>query len=126
MKLHQVSVGALMLLFSGVPTVFAQAQQPFTIKGQLGSDQQGMIRLQYTTNKRDLKDSAQVVNGTFTLKGQVAEPAFGMLVFTPAEKSDKWQYKELFIDPATTLESSSNGDLFAATHQRRGIAKRLS
>jgi peroxiredoxin len=115
MKLHQVSVGALMLLLSGVPTVFAQTQQPFTIKGQLAPDQQGMIRIQYTANQTDIKDSSQVVNGAFTLKGQVAEPAFGMLVFTPANKSDKWQYKELFIDPATTIESNGSGDLFSAT-----------
>ncbi|RAJ08878.1 peroxiredoxin [Chitinophaga skermanii] len=109
MKLHHVSVGTLMLILSGMPTVFAQ--KTFTMKGQMGQDQQGMISLRYTVDNKDVRDSCAVINGTFSFEGKVVEPTFGTLVFIPTDKSINGQYKEFFIDPSTHLETKGTGNL---------------
>ena len=61
----------------------AHAQQPFSIRGELGRDKQGMVRLQYYTDKGEVRDSAVVKDGVFILKGAITDPGTVTLMLNP-------------------------------------------
>ncbi|HWW42937.1 redoxin domain-containing protein [Pedobacter sp.] len=85
------------------------AQKPFSITGQIGKDQQGMMTIRYFMNHTDMVDSSKVVDGKFSLKGQILEPIFASLTFIPSNKEIRGEYRELFLDPTdiTVIGNSS-------------------
>jgi peroxiredoxin len=85
----------LLLTFS----VGVFAQKPFSINGQIGKDQQGMITIRYSENNQGIADSSKVVNGKFSLTGKVIEPQAASLTFIPADKQKMGEYRDMFVDP---------------------------
>ena len=83
MNTKQVLLKTAVLALSWTVSAAAYAQQPFTIHGKLGKDKQGMVRLQYYTEKGEVKDSAVVKDGVFTLKGIVMSPGAVALMLNP-------------------------------------------
>jgi len=87
----------LLLTFSA--GVFAQ--KSFSINGQIGKNQQGMITLKYNENNQDMADSSKVIDGKFSLNGKIAEPEAASLTFISADKQKTGEYRDIFLDPVT-------------------------
>lgn len=83
MNFKQVLLKTAVLALSWIAGSAAYAQQPFTIRGELGKDKQGIVRLQYYTEEGEVKDSAVVKDGVFILKGAIADPGVVTLVLNP-------------------------------------------
>ena len=103
------------VLFSTVTSL--KAQQQYTIQGTLGQDKQGKIMLTYTDhNSKYIKDSAEVKNGTFIIKGSIAEPVYAELELNPDNngRAPDSDVHDLFLDPGKTTVASA-GRLVDAT-----------
>lgn len=59
------------------------AQNAFTVKGNLGKGKQGKIRMHYKDGDRYVTDSTQMNDGVFVLKGKMGDPAFATIVLNP-------------------------------------------
>lgn len=74
----------LCLAFTALATL-VKAQHPFTIEGQLGTDKQGYIILDYTSKGTYMRDSAVVTNGKFKFSGTYGDPIYAMLDLNPRQ-----------------------------------------
>ncbi|WP_114940972.1 redoxin domain-containing protein [Mucilaginibacter endophyticus] len=90
----------------------AVAQHPFTITGQLAKDKQGIILLEYDNAKGDyIQDSTKVVNGAFTFKGTITDPAYATLNLNPykgpltAATMSKIDMQRFYIDGDVNVKS---------------------
>jgi len=91
----------------------AQAQQTFTINGQLATKKQGKVLLSYRLHDKNVLDSANVINGAFTLKNEIADPSFAVLYLNrPAvigpENQGGADFQAFFLEP--TVVSIKGGD----------------
>ncbi|SKC95638.1 Peroxiredoxin [Chitinophaga ginsengisegetis] len=59
------------------------AQHEFTVRGELGKDQQGMIRITYSNRGEMVKDSVNFKDGRFTLSGKITSPTQAVVVINP-------------------------------------------
>lgn len=103
------------VLFSTATSL--KAQQQYTIQGTLGQDKQGKIMLTYTDhNSKYIKDSAEVKNGTFIIKGSIAEPVYAELELNPDNngRAPDSDVHDLFLDPGKTTVAGT-GRLIDAT-----------
>lgn len=91
------SCAVFVLLLSASLNLFAQ--KTFTINGQIGKYQQGVMTVKYIYNNQDVSDSSKVTDGKFSLKGQIEEPEFASLTFIPSNKKLTGEYREMFLDP---------------------------
>lgn len=89
---------ALAVLFIAPLTL--SAQKTYTINGQLGKDQKGMMTLKYVANNKEFTDSVALTDGKFSFKGPVAEPVYAYLVFNPSSKDVKGDYREIYLEAA--------------------------
>ncbi|MCD0487595.1 DUF4369 domain-containing protein [Pedobacter sp. MC2016-14] len=103
---------ALAALFIAPLTL--SAQRTFSINGQLGKDQKGMMTLKYVANDKEFVDSVALTEGKFSFKGPVAEPVYAYLVFNPSSKDVKGDYREIYLEPAE-MNISGNGGVSSAT-----------
>ena len=79
----QVFVHAAIQAIAWIVGTAAFAQQPFTIRGSLARDRQGMVRLiHFSPHGRQVQDSATVTNGVFVLTGKVAESGMAQLILS--------------------------------------------
>lgn len=110
MTLRQVLAGGAMLTMTAVPCALQAQQRPFTVNGQMGRDQQGMLTYRYESLGKLYHDSVKVSDGAFRFGGQLEEPVAITLVFIPTDRSVQGQYKEIFMDPATdfTMKGAAN------------------
>lgn len=113
MTLKQVLAGGAMLAITTVSYALHAQQMPFKIDGQMGQNQQGMMTIQYEYKKQLVKDSVKVNNGAFHFTGQLEEPTAFTLIFIPTDKSIQGQYKEIFVDPATTVTMKGDANLLS-------------
>ncbi|KUJ60384.1 hypothetical protein AR687_18245 [Flavobacteriaceae bacterium CRH] len=60
------------------------AQKAFTVKGNLGKDKQGKIRMHYKDGDKYTADSTQIKDGVFVLKGTIGDPAQATIVLNPS------------------------------------------
>ncbi|MES2113216.1 MAG: redoxin domain-containing protein [Bacteroidota bacterium] len=97
-QLIKYSVAFILLLTSSLGLY---AQNAFSINGQIGKYQQGMITISYIDNNNGVADSSKVVDGKFSLKGKITEPTHASLIFTPADKQKIGEYRDMFLDPVT-------------------------
>jgi len=84
------------------------AQNNFSINGQIGNDQNGMMTLSYVFNQNQILDSVAVTNGKFSFTGKLAEPVYAYLMFKPTDKKTNPDYLEMYLDPtAITVAGTS-------------------
>lgn len=105
-----LKTGLLLTLTTG-SSLFAQSK--FSMKGQLGKDQNGTLLLQYPQGTIDRIDSTVVKNGMFELQGQIQEPLFGTMIFKPSNPAVRGQFRELFLDP-TNISVESDSSILSA------------
>jgi thiol-disulfide isomerase/thioredoxin len=90
------------LLVSGLlNTAIAQKQSnQFQLKGKLAGQSSGLLYLYYSDaeNKR-IKDSCEIVNGSFSFKGNINEPTMAYLQLKE-EKRNELNGVNVFIEPA--------------------------
>lgn len=60
------------------------AQKSFLIKGALGKEKQGKVRITFKDGDKYVTDSTQVKDGTFALKGTIGDPAQAEIVLNPS------------------------------------------
>ena len=113
MTLRQVLAGSAMLTMTVASFALHAQVQPFTVEGQMGKDQQGMLSYRYVSLNKIVQDSVKVINGAFRFSGEVDEPAATTLIFMPENKSIKGQFKEIFIDPGATLTMKGDANLLS-------------
>jgi len=113
MTLKQVLAGGAMLAMTTVPCALHAQQLPFKIDGQMGKDQQGMLTYRYENRRQLVQDSVKVNNGAFQFSGQLDEPAAFTLIFMPTDKTLQGQFKEIFVDPATTVSMKGDANLLS-------------
>ena len=90
---------AAFIAISGTISISAiYAQNPFVIKGNLGKEIQGKIRITYKSENRYLADSAQVKDGIFVLKGAVKDPGYATIVLNPSNPKPWSQTMESLKD----------------------------
>ncbi len=65
-------------------TTYVYSQEIFFIKGNLGNDQQGKIRIMYKDADKYVIDSTLVKNGKFRLKGKINDPTQVSIVLNPS------------------------------------------
>lgn len=110
--------GALAIAMSVISGLAAQAQQQFTIKGQLGPDKQGNIMLFYIKNGEYKSDTSKVTNGAFSFKSEVTEPGIATLYLNkPAQitaQNRAMVDAQTFALEATAITISGKGDLKSA------------
>jgi peroxiredoxin len=99
LKQQMAYTALFILLLTSSLGVFAQ--NTFSINGQIGKDQQGMLTIRYNENHVDIADSSKVVDGKFSLKGKITEPSHASLTFIPANKQKIGEYRDIFLDPVT-------------------------
>ena len=93
-----------------------KAQQQYTIHGTLGKDKQGIIRLVYENpDNKEVRDSAEVKNGVFVMRGAIAEPAHATLTLNPGASGfgPNDDVMDFFLDPANITVASTGGMLNA-------------
>ena len=105
LKNFSAKAGMAMLLLASA--VSASAQKPFTVNGQLGKDQEGMMYLNITSKTANLSDSTRLVDGKFTFKGTIAEPSHTGLVLKPVDPKGNWQFREFYLEPLTVTVNSA-------------------
>jgi len=108
MNLKQLirNTAPIMLLLTFSAGVFAQ--KPFSINGQIGKDQQGMLTIKYNENHVEVADSSKVIDGKFSLNGKITEPLHATLIFIPSDKQKIGEMRDIFVDPVTiTLAGDS-------------------
>jgi peroxiredoxin len=104
-QLIKYSAAFILLLTSSLGLY---AQNTFSINGQIGKYQQGMITVRYTDNNNGVADSSKVADGKFSLKGKITEPTHASLTFIPADKQKIGEYRDMFLDPvAITIAGDS-------------------
>ncbi|MEI3796571.1 MULTISPECIES: redoxin domain-containing protein [unclassified Chitinophaga] len=113
MTLRHVLAGSAMLTLTVVSCTLYAQQLPFKIEGQMGKDQQGMLSIRYESMHTLVQDSVKVSNGAFQFSGQLQEPAAASLTFIPENKSVRGQFKEIFLDPATTISMKGDSNLLS-------------
>jgi len=111
LKKFSAKAGMATLLFASA--VSATAQKPFTVNGQLGKDQQGMMYLNITSKTANISDSTRLVEGKFSFKGTITEAAHSGLVLKPVDPNGNWQFREFYLEP-TTITINSDSDLNVA------------
>ncbi|WP_442591905.1 redoxin domain-containing protein [Pedobacter sp. AW31-3R] len=90
-----------------------KAQHTYTIDGQLGSDKQGFIILDYYKNGVYMRDSAQVHNGKFKFRGTYIDPIYATLDLNPnhnyvtPDKVKPADQAKFFIDGPMKVNSNS-------------------
>jgi peroxiredoxin len=103
----------IILAIFGIAVSTAYAQNPFTIKGSLGKDKQGMIRIVYQNQDKSIVDSTQIKDGMFELKGKVGDPTVATLILNPSTNimSISWRddVQEFFLDGGNTIVKSEDG-----------------
>lgn len=93
-----------------------KAQQPYSIQGTLAPDKQGKIMLIYTDpDNKEVKVSAEVKNGSFIMKGSLAEPVHAELELNPDNNGRRpdSDAQDFFLDPGKTTVISKGGVLGA-------------
>lgn len=113
MTIQKLLAGTAMLTLTSVCTTVMAQQQPFSIEGQMGKDQNGMLKFRYSNNNADVSDSVKVNNGTFRFDGQLNEPSIGTMVFIPDDKNIQGQFKEIYIDPNVNMTIKGSGNLLS-------------
>ncbi|WP_316836509.1 redoxin domain-containing protein [Pedobacter nutrimenti] len=113
MNLKQLLKSSVLFVVFLTASLGLLAQNPFSIAGQIGKDQQGMMTIRYYMSHTDMVDSCKVVDGKFSLKGQILEPIFASLTFIPSNKEIKGEYREIFLDP-TGITVIGNSSLLTA------------
>lgn len=113
MTIKNLLAGGAMLTLSAVCTNVLAQQQPFSIEGQMGREQNGMLKISYLNNNKDVTDSVKVNNGAFRLNGQVTEPSIGSMTFIPEDKTIQGQFKEIYIDPNVNITMKGDGNLLS-------------
>lgn len=120
MKKHMIArpvfAGALLFAFQ-----FLQAQNGFVINGQFQPDKKGYIHVQYNNGVKQVRDSAQLVNGRFTLKGNLRNPALAALRYSPAVEDGPLTYAvqksrnyKIFLDTGVSVSLEAKDALSAA------------
>jgi len=79
MNFKNIFKSYLLLTVSLIAGQTVQAQEVFTIKGQLATNKQGKILLSYRLHDKNVLDSADVISGAFVLKNKIADPSFAVL-----------------------------------------------
>lgn len=106
-KIYQL---AFVLLLSSAT---ALAQHPFVINGQLASDKQGIIYLDYFSKGTYILDSAFVKEGKFNFKGSIGDPVYATLNLNPykgnftPEIAAQADFIKFFLEGQTTVKSSA-------------------
>jgi len=98
------------VIFSTVTQL--KAQQPYTIQGTLGHDKQGKIMLIYKdADNKEVRVSAEVKDGSFIMKGSIAEPVHAELELNPGNDSRRpdRDVQDFFLDPGKTTVISRGG-----------------
>ncbi|MEN2402547.1 TlpA disulfide reductase family protein [Flavobacterium sp. MC2016-06] len=93
------------------------AQKAFTVKGNLGKDKQGKIRIHYKDGDQYITDSTQVKDGVFILKGKIGDPAFATIALNPTNpnawhtsmESKKDDQVNFYLEEGTTTIQGSEG-----------------
>ena len=86
-------------------TIFAvlsvQAQQPFTIKGEIQGKETGILRLRYTQpDGKSVQDSSNITAGKFEFKGTLTEPVMAYITGDVKRLSmDDPNFGTLFLAP---------------------------
>ena len=94
-----------------------KAQQPYTIQGTLAPDKQGKILLIYMDpDNKEVKNVVEVKNGSFEMKGSIAEPVYATLELNPDNngRGPNSDIHDLFLDPGKT-KVTGTGRLADAT-----------
>jgi len=91
------------------------AQKPFTVKGTIKGLKTGdKIYLVYKTFGNSVTDSASVVDGSFTFKGTITDPARGNLFLnknpyvSPPHPGQILDAISLYIEPASIIVNSAD------------------
>jgi hypothetical protein len=100
-KIKTMSLKAGFVLVACLSISAVNAQKAFTIKGNLGKDKQGKIRMHYKDGDKYITDSTQVKDGSFVLKGTVGDPTFATIALNPSNPN-AWR---------TTMETSKDDQL---------------
>lgn len=73
------------ILLAACLTISAvNAQKSFLIKGALGKEKQGKIRITFQDGDKYITDSTQVKEGVFMLKGTIGDPVLAEIVLNPS------------------------------------------
>lgn len=91
-----------------------QAQKACSIRGKIGTDQNGMVFISVqNADNSYTKDSVEVKKGVFYWEKVIAEPCYANLVLNPNQKGMTLQLdqQDLFLDPGVAAEVTSNGML---------------
>lgn len=84
MKMIQKMFSKTGILLAACLTISAvNAQKSFLIKGSLGKEKQGKIRITFQDGDKYIADSTQVKDGLFILKGTIGDPAMAEIVLNP-------------------------------------------
>jgi len=92
-----IKVGMLIIVGS-ITISISYAQKPFTIKGNLGKEKRGKIRITYMNGDKYVADSATVNNGVFVLEGKISDPYLATIVLNPSDASPWHLTMESFKD----------------------------
>ncbi|WP_202183162.1 TlpA disulfide reductase family protein [Chitinophaga solisilvae] len=103
-KMQTAALTAMLLPFS------LMAQQSFTINGHIKGLTAKFVYLSYGSDAKYLTDSAAVSNGSFTLKGNIAEPAMARL-YTDKQAAmyGEGDVASLFLEPAVMTLTGEKG-----------------
>jgi thiol-disulfide isomerase/thioredoxin len=96
----------------------AQAGNTFTLSGKVGDYQRAgdhTIYLKFKQNGKEIKDSAKLVNGSYTFKGQISYPVKAIIQLKVADSVEKYHAStrilkdyahEFYIDKGTLLANA--------------------
>lgn len=131
--LKQITIIAFLVL-NVVTITYAQnsnTTKPFVIKGTLTEfSEQGKITLTYLTASGRKKETADLKDGNFEIKGTIEGPAQAFLRLSPLTKNgatvedtyDDHNFRKLYLDPGqTTVTAKSNlstADISGGSTQR--------
>lgn len=98
------------------------AQKAFIIKGNLGKEKQGKIRMFYQDGDKYVTDSTLVKDGIFVLKGTIGDPAQTEIALNPSNpnawaitrESSKDDKLKFYLEGGTTTTISGKQDLKTA------------
>jgi hypothetical protein len=116
-RLKKILFKAVILSICCIAVSTAYAQKPFTIKGNLGKDKQGKIRITYRNGNKPVADSTQVKDGIFVLKGIIGDPNEASIVLNPSNVNP-WQLTQegmkddqqrFFLESGTTIIKGDEG-----------------
>ncbi|SMC39744.1 TlpA disulfide reductase family protein [Pedobacter africanus] len=107
----------LIIAALGLTGLAAHAQNAFLINGKLSGNQEGkQVMLTYNAGGQRLKDSALVKNGSFSLKGKVADAVKAKLSLKdPADKGPMTMEKRLAQDEQEFFLENKNFSVAGAT-----------